>query len=286
MKQKKLVLIDGFSYLYRAYYAFPNLKDKEGQFIGAQYGMTKMMKKIFSQDYVKYASIIFDARGKNFRHNLFKQYKRNRNPMPENLKTQIYPILNTIKNFGIPIIIKKGVEADDVIGTIAKKAEKEKWKILICTNDKDFIQLISKNIFITNRNLDEILGIEEVLQKFGIHPNLFVDYIALVGDRADNIPGVPGIGKVTAVKLLSRIGNLKKIYYKIKNLEKNKIVDLKKIFLILKEYKKTAFLSYKLAKIRTNLDLKVNLKNFFLNKKEILKNIKSAEKILNLKNFF
>lgn len=205
---KPLILVDGSSYLYRAFHAMPSLANSKGMPTGAVYGMINMLRKLISQYQPEHMAVVFDAKGKTFREALYDKYKANRPPMPSELVQQIEPIHSIIKALGLPLIMVEGVEADDVIGTLAKEAERHEAKTLISTGDKDLAQLVNPHITLINTMTDTLYNPEKVLEKFGIPPNLVVDYLALIGDSVDNIPGVPMVGPKTAVKWLNQFGSL------------------------------------------------------------------------------
>lgn len=208
---KKLVLIDGSSYLYRAFHALPPLNNSRGEPTGAIYGVINMLKKTVSDHKPDYMAVIFDAKGKNFRHEIYPEYKANRPPMDEDLKIQIEPLYEIIKAMGVPLLSITGVEADDVIGTLARDAEKSGVNILISTSDKDMAQLVNKNITLVNTMSNTVMDIAGVEAKFGVRPEQIIDYLSLVGDASDNISGVSGVGPKTAVKWLKEYNSLENI---------------------------------------------------------------------------
>jgi DNA polymerase I len=210
-KQKKLVLIDGSSYLHRAFHALPPLTTSKGEQTGAIYGVINMLKKTINNYAPDYIAVIFDAKGKNFRHEMYPQYKASRPPMEDSLKTQIKPLQDIIQAMGLPLIIVEGVEADDVIGTIARKAAKEDFKVLISTGDKDIAQLVNKNIIMVNTMTNTTMDEKGVQKKFGVSAEQIIDYLTLTGDTSDNIPGVSGVGPKTATKWLEQHGSLENI---------------------------------------------------------------------------
>jgi len=205
---KSLVLIDGSSYLYRAFYALPGLTAPSGQPTGAIYGVLTMLHKLIKEERPNLLGIVFDAPGKTFRHELFPEYKTNRASTPEDLVIQIEPLLTAIENLGLPLIRVKGVEADDVIGTLAKEAEQRGMNILIATGDKDFTQLVSDKITLLDTMKNKLTDRSAVIEKFGLPPEQIVDFLALSGDASDNIPGVPSVGPKTAVKWLQQYSSL------------------------------------------------------------------------------
>jgi len=215
--ENPVILIDGSSYLYRAYHALPPLMNSKNQPTGAIRGVISMIKKILSDHPSSPLAVIFDAKGKTFRHEMYKEYKANRPPMPEDLVKQIEPINSIIKALGIKLLSVEGVEADDVIGTLANEASKLGLYTIISTGDKDMTQLVNEHIRVVNTMSGELLDENGVERKFGVKPELIIDYLSLVGDTSDNVPGIEKVGPKTAVKWLVDYGNLDKI---IKNSEK------------------------------------------------------------------
>lgn len=209
--ENPIILIDGSSYLYRAYHALPPLMSSKNQPTGAIRGVISMVKKILSDHPSSPLAVIFDAKGKTFRHEMYKEYKANRPPMPEDLVKQIEPINSIIKALGIKLVSVEGVEADDVIGTLANEASKLGLDTVISTGDKDMTQLVNEHIRIVNTMSGELLDEDGVEKKFGVKPELIIDYLALVGDTSDNVPGVEKVGPKTAVKWLVDYGNLEGI---------------------------------------------------------------------------
>ncbi|WP_343128075.1 5'-3' exonuclease H3TH domain-containing protein [Buchnera aphidicola (Takecallis taiwana)] len=257
-KKKIVILIDGHSYLYRIYYA--KLKNTHARFLYTKiiYSFLYVLKNILLQYKPETLIIIFDSKKKNFRNQLFKNYKANRPNMPNLLKIILLKIQNILINIGIPTIIIPKFEADDVIGTLSNILEKKGQFVLIITCDKDLSQLINKNIYVLNHINNNILNTNTIKKQYGIYPNLIIDFLSLTGDAVDNIPGVIGIGKKTAILLLQKIGNIKKIYNNLKKISTLNIRGKKNIIDKLKQGKKMAFLSYKLAKIK--IDVPINQK--------------------------
>ena len=208
MSTELLLLVDGSSYLYRAFHAMPDLRNPKGEPTGAIYGMINMLRRLRTELPTTHIACIFDAKGPTFRDELYPQYKANRSAMPEDLVAQIEPIHAVVRALGWPVIMVPGVEADDVIGTLAKKATAVGWKTVISTGDKDLAQLVDESVTLINTMSNEKLDIQGVIDKFGIPPNLIVDYLTIIGDTVDNVPGVPKAGPKTAVKWLSEFGNL------------------------------------------------------------------------------
>ena len=208
MSKEKLLLVDGSSYLYRAFHALPDLRSSDGRPTGAIYGVLNMLQKLIKSERPDYLSVVFDTPVKNFRHDIFPEYKANRQKTPEDLIAQIKPLHQAIINLGLPLIAVDGVEADDVIGTLAMEAEKKNIKTLIATGDKDMAQLVTDNIHLIDTMKDIRMGPREVLEKFGILPERFIDYLTLAGDTSDNIPGVEKVGPKTAIKWINEYGSL------------------------------------------------------------------------------
>lgn len=214
---KKLLLVDGSSYLYRAFYALPGFKSPDGHPTGVIYGVLNMLRHIHKQYPSDYSVCIFDAKGKTFRNDIFSDYKANRPSMPEELAMQIEPLKQAIKAMGWPILIKEGVEADDVIGTLAKKANKKNINVMISTGDKDLAQLVNQKTTLINTMTNEILDVEGVKNKFGVSPSLIIDYLTIIGDKSDNIPGVEKVGPKTALKWLNEFQSLDRIIQNAEN---------------------------------------------------------------------
>jgi DNA polymerase I len=203
-----LVLVDGSSYLFRAYHALPPLTTSRGLPTGAAKGVINMIRSLIKQYPHSPIAVVFDAKGKTFRDDMYDQYKANRPPMPDDLRVQIEPIHAIVKAMGLPLLIIEGVEADDVIGTLAQQAWEQKIPTLISTGDKDMAQLVNDHVTLFNTMTNEVLDRAGVEQKFGLPPERIVEYLALMGDKVDNIPGVPGVGPKTAVKWLQEFGTL------------------------------------------------------------------------------
>ncbi len=208
---KTLLLVDGSSYLYRAFHALPDLRNRFNEPTGAIHGVLNMLRRLHKDYQADYSACVFDAKGKTFRNELYPEYKAHRPPMPDNLVAQIAPLHECIRAMGWPMLIVDGVEADDVIGTLAKQAMHENMRCIISTGDKDIAQLVSPQITLINTMSNEILDEGGVLAKFGIPPVRMLDYLALVGDTADNIPGVEKVGPKTALKWLAQYGTLDNI---------------------------------------------------------------------------
>ncbi|MEQ1488512.1 MAG: DNA polymerase I [Methylotenera sp.] len=214
---KTLLLVDGSSYLYRAFHAMPDLRNSQNEPTGAIQGVLNMLRRLHKDYPSDYSACVFDAKGKTFRDDIYPEYKANRASMPDDLRAQIEPLHEAIKAMGWPLIVENGVEADDVIGALAKQAEREGVRTIISTGDKDITQLVNEHITVVNtmrdafRRVDDVLDIAGVEKKFGIPPRLIIDYLVLVGDTSDNVPGVEKVGPKTAVKWLTQYGSLNNI---------------------------------------------------------------------------
>jgi DNA polymerase-1 len=205
---KTLLLVDGSSYLYRAFHALPELRSPKGEPTGAIYGVLNMLRKLAS-DYKSGArACVFDAKGKTFRDERYPEYKANRAPMPDDLSSQVRPLLEAVEALGWPVLVVEGVEADDVIATLAEQAKALGWRCVISTGDKDFAQLVDERVTLVNTMSNELLDIEGVKRKFGVPPRQFLDYLTLIGDDIDNIPGVDKVGPKTACKWIEKYGSL------------------------------------------------------------------------------
>jgi DNA polymerase-1 len=208
MTKHRLLLVDGSSYLYRAFHAMPDLRNGSGEPTGAIYGMVNMMRRARSELKADHIACVFDAKGKTFRDEMYSEYKAHRSPMPEDLVKQIEPIHALVKALGWPILMVSGVEADDVIGTLACQATAAGWETIISTGDKDLAQLVNPSVTLINTMTNEKLDIAGVIEKFGVPPERIVDYLSIIGDAVDNVPGVPKAGPKTANKWLAEFGDL------------------------------------------------------------------------------
>ena len=209
--KKPLILVDGSSYLYRAFHAMPSLTNSQGQSTGAIYGVINMLRRLLREYDPVHVAVVFDAKGKTFRDEMYKEYKAHRPPMPDELRSQIQPIHDITRAMGLPIIIIEGVEADDVIGTLAVEATKVGLPTLISTGDKDMAQLVNDSVTLVNTMTNKTMDRDGVKEKFDVFPEQIVDYLALVGDSSDNIPGVPKVGPKTAAKWLHQYDSLDNI---------------------------------------------------------------------------
>lgn len=270
MQKRLLMLIDGTFHLYRSYHSLPYLINKQKP-ITIIYVFLNIIKNLINTFKPSHIAITFDNKNKNFRHKIFNKYKINRPKMPKILSKQIKPLKKIIKFIGINYFLKNGFESDDIIGTISSKAKKYNLPVIISTNDKDLTQLVNKNIKIIDIKNKNILGPLEIKKKYGIKPNLIIDYLSLVGDKIDNIPGIPGIGKKTAIFLLNKIGNLKKIYKNLSIINYLNFRGSKKIKKKIEKNKKNIFLYYNLAKIQTNIQLNFNYSDLIIKKSNIKK---------------
>ncbi|RMA96060.1 5'-3' exonuclease [Hydrogenothermus marinus] len=208
---KKIALVDGSSYIYRAFYALPPLTAPDGRPTGAIYGFLRMILKLINDLNPEYIAVIFDKGKITFRTKQYEDYKATRKETPDELKQQIPEIKRLLKLFGIKVLEKEGFEADDIIATLAKKAKNKGFKVYVVTPDKDMMQLVSENIYLLNPVSNIIFDKEKVKEKYGVYPEQFIDYQALVGDTVDNIIGVKGVGPKTASKLLNQYGNIENI---------------------------------------------------------------------------
>ncbi len=208
MTKHRLLLVDGSIYLYRAFHAMPDLRNGAGDPTGAIYGMVNMMRRARSELKADHIACVFDAKGKTFRDEMYSEYKAHRSPMPEDLVKQIEPIHAMVKALGWPVLMVSGVEADDVIATLSCQATQAGWETIISTGDKDLAQLVNSSVTLINTMTNEKLDIEGVIEKFGVPPERIVDYLSIIGDAVDNVPGVPKAGPKTANKWLAEFGDL------------------------------------------------------------------------------
>ncbi|WP_261816419.1 DNA polymerase I [Vibrio gallicus] len=257
--ENPLILIDGSSYLYRAFHAFPGTMSNGEHPTNAVYGVANMLRSMMRQFDSERIAVIFDAKGKTFRDDMYPEYKANRPPMPDELRSQIEPLHTLIRAMGLPLISISGVEADDVIGTLAAAASSKGMPVLISTGDKDMAQLVDENVTLINTMTNVVMDREGVIEKFGIPPELIIDYLALMGDKVDNIPGVPGVGDKTATALLQGIGSLDTLYEKLDDIASLSFRGSKSMSKKLVEHKESAYLSYQLATIKLDVELDVTL---------------------------
>ncbi|GKW24389.1 DNA polymerase I [Pectobacterium polonicum] len=267
--ENPLILVDGSSYLYRAYHAFPPLTNSAGEATGAMYGVLNMLRSLLLQYSPSHVAVVFDAKGKTFRDELFENYKAHRPPMPEDLREQIEPLHNMVKAMGLPLLAVSGVEADDVIGTLAVQAEKAGKSVLISTGDKDMAQLVTPSVTLINTMNNTILGPQEVCDKYGIPPDLIIDFLALMGDASDNIPGVPGVGEKTAQALLQGLGGLDSLYANLDKIAGLSFRGAKTMAPKLEQHKEVAYLSYQLATIKTDVELELSCDQLTVNELDV-----------------
>lgn len=272
-KQNPIILVDGSSYLYRAYHALPPLTTSKNQPTGAIKGVISMIKKILIDHPESPLAVVFDAKGKTFRHDMYSEYKANRPPMPEDLVQQIEPIHQIITLMGIKLIMIPGVEADDVIGTLAEQARQKRLDTVISTGDKDMTQLVCKNVSVVNTMSGELLNESGVLKKFGVEPKFITDYLALIGDKSDNVPGVEKVGPKTAVKWLDEFGD-------IDGIKSNAESIGGKVGENLRASLETLDLAHQLVKIKTDVELDLGIEDLKVgepNSKELSKIYKELE---------
>ncbi|MGK0499781.1 MAG: DNA polymerase-1 [Oceanicoccus sp.] len=250
-----IVLVDGSSYLYRAYHALPPLTNSKGHATGAVKGVINMMRRLLKDYPASPVAVIFDAKGKTFRDDIYPQYKAQRPPMPDDLREQIEPIHNIIRAMGLPLIVVDGVEADDVIGTYAKQATQQGLDVVVSTGDKDMAQLVNQHVTLVNTMTETVMDVAGVETKFGIPPELIIDYLALMGDKVDNIPGVAGVGEKTALGLLQGIGGLDVLYANLDKVADLSLRGAKKLGAKLEAEKDNAYMSYELATIKLDVKL-------------------------------
>jgi len=248
VSRQKLVLVDGSSYLYRAFHALPPLTSSRGEPTGAVHGVLNMLNKLAREQDTEHFAVVFDAPGKTFRDELFEQYKANRPPMPDELRAQVEPILQAVVAMGLPLLRIDGVEADDVIGTLCRKAAESGMDVLVSTGDKDMAQLVGNGVTLVNTMTGSFLDREGVKEKFDVYPEQIVDYLALVGDSSDNIPGVPKVGPKTAAKWLNEYGTVDELIRKADEI-KGKVGES------LRENLEQLRLSRELATIRQDVEL-------------------------------
>lgn len=251
-KQKKLVLVDGSSYLFRAYHGLPQLTSPSGHPTGAIYGVLNMLRKLLKDEQPDRVAVVFDAKGKTFRNDIYPEYKANRPPMPDDLRVQIEPLHQIIEAQGLPLIVVPGVEADDVIGTMSQQASEQGYQVLISTGDKDMAQLVNANVSLINTMNNHFMDEASVVEKFQVKADQIIDYLALMGDSSDNIPGVPKVGPKTAAKWIGEFGSLQGVM--------ENAADFKgKIGEYLRESLEFLPMSYELATIKLDCDTGVSI---------------------------
>ncbi len=259
-----LILVDGSSYLFRAYHSPPHLTNSKGEATGAIYGVVNMLKSLLRQYNPSQMVVIFDAKGPTFRNTMYADYKAHRPPMPDDLRTQIEPLHQIIHALGLPLLCISGVEADDVIGTLAIQASAAGRHVLISTGDKDMAQLVDQHVTLINTMTDTILDPAGVLEKFGVGPELIIDFLALMGDKADNIPGLPGVGEKTAQALLQGLGSIQTLYQRLDDIAALGFRGSKTIADKMREFQPQLELSYQLATIKTDVELPMQFNDLHL----------------------
>ncbi|WP_426415565.1 DNA polymerase I [Aestuariirhabdus sp. LZHN29] len=256
-----LVLVDGSSYLFRAFHALPPLNNSRGQPTGAVKGVISMLRRLQADYPASQLAVVFDAKGPTFRNDVYPEYKAHRPPMPDDLRVQIEPIHRIIRALGLPLLSVAGVEADDVIGTLAAQATAAGIDTVISTGDKDMAQLVNQHISLINTMTDTRMDVEGVREKFGIGPDLIIDYLALMGDSVDNIPGVPGVGQKTALALLQGLGSLEQIYTELDKIPELGFRGAKTLPAKMAEHEALARLSYQLATIKCDVELELGVES-------------------------
>lgn len=257
-KDKTLFLIDGNAYIHRAYHAIRGLSNSKGLPTNAVFGFSRMLVKLMEEQTPEYAAMVFDAKGPTFRHKIYKEYKANRPPMPEDMSVQIPYIKDITAGFNFSVIEMTGYEADDLIGTLAYIAEEAGFSVIMVTGDKDFLQLVTVNSIIWDPMKDMKIDVDVVRETYGIEPHQMIDVMGLSGDTSDNIPGVPGIGQKTALSLIQNFGSMEQLYEQVDKITKKKQHEN------LVKYKDQAFLSRELVKIDTRVPLQFDLQDFEL----------------------
>ena len=256
-ERPRLLLIDGSSYIYRAFYAISHLSNSKGFPTNAIYGFTQMILKVLKDEQPEYLAVVLDAKGPTFRSEAYKEYKANRPAMPEGLVPQIPYIKKIIEAYRIPRLEMEGYEADDLIGAVAKRLEQDA-DVTIITGDKDILQLVSDHIQVYDPMKDKRFGVEEVFERFGLRPDQMVEMMGLAGDAIDNIPGVPGIGEKTATELIKTFGSIENLLAHLDQVRQKKLKEK------LETYGEQARLSRHLATIRTDIPISIELKDFRL----------------------
>ena len=250
-----VVLVDGSSYLYRAFHALPPLNNSKGMPTGAVKGVINMLRRLQKDYPTSPIVVIFDAKGKTFRDDIYAEYKANRPSMPDDMRPQVQPIHDIVRAMGLPLLVIEGVEADDVIGTYCAQAVAAGIEVVVSTGDKDMAQLVNSHVTLVNTMTDLVMDPAGVVEKFGIPASLIIDYLALMGDKVDNIPGVPGVGEKTALGLLQGLGGLDDIYAQLDKVAELSFRGAKTMAAKLLEHKDKAYLSYELATIKLDVDL-------------------------------
>lgn len=257
-----MILVDGSSYLFRAFHALPPLTTADGQPTGAMYGVANMLRRLLADYSPEFAAVVFDASGKTFRDDIYSEYKANRPPMPDDLRVQVEPLLELVEVMGFPILRVPGVEADDVIGTLCTQADALGWKTVVSTSDKDLAQLVNNHTQLVNTMSDTQMDIEGVKTKFGVSPDQIIDYLALIGDTVDNVPGVPKVGPKTAAKWLAAYGDLDGVISNAENI-KGKVGEY------LRDSLEQLPLSRELVTIKLDVELEVGPKDLKLRQPDV-----------------
>lgn len=268
-KKSPLILVDGSSYLFRAFHGLPPLTNSKGMSTGAIYGVVNMLRSLIKEYQSKHIAVVFDAKGKTFRDDIYSEYKANRPPMPDELREQIQPLHDIIRAMGFPIIVENGVEADDVIGTLSRIASEQQRETIISTGDKDMAQLVNEYVTLINTMTNTTMDRQGVVEKFGIPPELIIDYLALKGDKVDNIPGVPGVGDKSALGLLQGIGSINDIYQNLDKIAGLGFRGAKTMAAKMQEYEEQARLSYLLATIKLNVELDFTIESLAMGEADI-----------------
>ncbi|WP_370259509.1 DNA polymerase I [Idiomarina sp.] len=253
--ENPFILVDGSSYLFRAFHAPPHLTNSAGEPTGAVYGVVNMLRSLLKRYKPSHMAVVFDAKGKTFRSDIYDEYKAHRPPMPDDLRTQIEPLHAIVKAMGLPLLCVDGVEADDVIGTLAKQAGDKGRFTLISTGDKDMAQLVNDHVMLINTMTDTLLDESGVVEKFGVKPSQIIDYLALMGDSSDNIPGLPKVGEKTAQAMLQGIPSIDKIYEDINAVTELGFRGAKSMPKKLEEFKDQLLMSRELATIKCDVEL-------------------------------
>jgi DNA polymerase I len=254
--EKTIYMIDGSAYIYRAYHAVRGLSNSKGLPTNAVFGFTRMLLKLIEDHSPEYIGMFFDSKGPTFRHKMYKEYKANRPPMPEDLSVQVPYIKKVTEGFNLPAIEMEGFEADDLIGTLARMAEESGFSVVMVTGDKDFMQLVTDKSIIWDPMKDKTIDVKSIMEVNGVEPSMMIDVMGLSGDTADNIPGVPGIGPKTALSLIKTFGSMKNLYEEVDKITKKKQHEN------LVKYREQAFLSRELVTINTSVPLEFSLQEF------------------------
>jgi len=261
-ERKQLILVDGSGYIFRAFHALPPMNTSRGLPTQAVYGFIRMLLKLLKDVRPSHIAIVFDSPKRTFRDDLFADYKANRSEAPNDLIVQIPYIHRAVAAFRIKSLMIEGFEADDVIGTLAKRAAKEDFVVTLITADKDFMQLVGPHVTLWDTMRDRRIGAREVRERFGVEPAALVDIQALTGDTIDNIKGVPGVGEKTAAALIQKFGGIKQLYENLDRIEESGIRGAKKVAGLLGEHRAAVDLARKLVRIETDMQLKVEPDEF------------------------